>query len=44
VQQLVTTGGQGFRARGAYDPNADITYPYNNWLNTGQAGMPTRPD
>eukprot|EP00208_Stichococcus_sp_RCC1054_P002221 CAMPEP_0206134838 /NCGR_PEP_ID=MMETSP1473-20131121/243_1 /ASSEMBLY_ACC=CAM_ASM_001109 /TAXON_ID=1461547 /ORGANISM="Stichococcus sp, Strain RCC1054" /LENGTH=663 /DNA_ID=CAMNT_0053526467 /DNA_START=573 /DNA_END=2564 /DNA_ORIENTATION=+ len=38
VKSMVTNGNEGYRARGQYDPNASIQYPYLNWVNTGLKG------
>ena len=37
VSQLLSVGSEGYRARGQFDPSADISYPFNNWLNDGMA-------
>jgi hypothetical protein len=39
VRQMVTNGGQGFRALGPYDPNSPVTYPYATWMNNGAEGV-----
>lgn len=38
ITQMLTNGAEGYRAGGAYDLNAPITYPFNNWLNDGSKG------
>ena len=38
ITQLLTNGNEGYRAHGKFDPNAPISFPFNNWLNTGQKG------
>lgn len=38
VKQLVTNGNEGYRAKGKYDPNADVSYPFSTWLNSGIKG------
>lgn len=35
VTQVVANGNEGYRALSMYDPFASISYPYNNWMNTG---------
>jgi hypothetical protein len=37
VNQLVSGGGQGFRAQGQYDPSASLSGTYA-WMNAGGAG------
>lgn len=31
VQQMVTNGNEGYRAKGKFDPYAPISYPFRNW-------------
>lgn len=38
VRQMVTNGNEGYRTRGVYDPFSPITYPYQNYLNSGFKG------
>ena len=36
--QMVSNGNEGYRAWGPYDPNAPLTYPFLNWMNSGLKG------
>ena len=36
VNQLVTSGTEGFRAKGQYDPDANDSYPYFSTTNGGR--------
>lgn len=36
--QMVSNGNEGYRAQGAYDLTAPVTFPFNNWMNSGSKG------
>lgn len=39
---MVSNGNEGYRAQGVYDPMAPVTYPNNNWINSGTKGTHSR--
>ena len=36
--QMVSNGGEGWRASGTYDPSASVSSPHLNWMNSGMKG------
>lgn len=39
--QMLTNGAEGYRANGPFDPSAPTAFPFNDWINNGQKGVPT---